>query len=224
MAEPVKATGIVGTHAKAETEGTSLRSKMHGKSSGLRNILIGAVIVAVLIWGGYQIFPTNSASGSTIPLAGRLLIGVMIFLLAGAIAKLLSLLGAGDSKELKSIIRAIAGVILVLFVAFSGVGSWISRSLDWGVNCLDKGDCGPRADDIPTINGGTVFIPQSGEKTFYAIGKVRLNNFIGYCLDVSPKGRFWVTWNEAISIIYIKAKSGKKTKVTVTSRPGGCIQ
>jgi hypothetical protein len=219
-----KPTGIVGTHAEAETEGTALRNAEHKRGSNLRNIAILAVLTVAGIYAGYQIFPSGSGTsgGATLSLGGRLLIGVILYLMAKSIAKLLHVLGIlGKDKDKEestvSIIKA-AGVLTVLLsLVFSGTGLWVSKNIDRIDVCLATGDCEPRIEDIPVIHdGGSVVFQTRETKNFYVEGEVLLvNNNAHYCLNIGPPGVFERRVEAGGRHVYITSVSGDKELASV---------
>jgi hypothetical protein len=220
-----KPTGIVGTHAEAETEGTALRNAEHKRGANLRNIGILAVLTVAGIYAGYQFFPSdgNTTGGTTLSLGGRLLIGVILFLMAKSIAKLLHVLGIfGKDKDKEesavSIIKA-AGVLTVLLsLVFSGFGTWASRNIDRIEACAGNGDCESRIEDIPTIrDGGSIKIPRGATRSFYILGTVTVTNFQNCHYLEYDEDTFAVTPRAGGRFNDFKARSGKKELAVVTS-------
>lgn len=219
MATSETPTGIVGAHARAETEGTAVREKMHKGSAGLRNILLFIVVLAAVVIGGYQIFP-KLASGEgilSLSLAGRLFVAAIVIFLASPIGKLAEMFGVPKSENVAPIVRAAGITALLFFLAFSASGQRIGREIDHIDNCIGHSDCSQRSDDIPYTNGGTVRLGPGDSTTFYAQGKVRITNYKDYCLDFEPDELFYITWTSDVLNVYIEPRSGKKELVTVTS-------
>lgn len=218
-----KPTGIVGTHAEAETEGTELRKAEHKRSLNLRKLGLIAILTVAGIYAGYQIFPAQAdvSGGFTLSLGGRIVIGILIYLMAKSIAKLLHILGLLEKDKEESTITLVkaAGVLTILLsLVFSGFGTWASRSIDRIEACAGDGDCEMRVEDIKTIrDGGSIRIPRGATKSFYILGTVTVTNFehchyLAYdtnMFDVVPRagGRH----ND------FTAYSGKKELAVVTS-------
>lgn len=100
----------------------------------------------------------------------------------------------------------LAGISLLLALAFTLPRYWSNIS--------------NAPSDFPVYDNSTLIkIPRGEDLTFYAVGKVRLRNYENYCLGVSPKGVFNVTWSDGVNVVYIEAKSGKRELATVTSKP-----
>lgn len=141
-------------------------------------------------------------------------IGVAILLF------ILSLFLPDEPKAVKYMKRLLflAAILVALFTFFSsGFGAGAARTIERTEACIGYQDCGPRADDIPIIDGGTLRIPKDGHMSFFAVGKVALVNYANYCLNISPSGVFEITWSKDVRRVYIKPKSGKRELATVTS-------
>jgi hypothetical protein len=138
----------------------------------------------------------------------------------GGVVILLGLLVSYKFKQLGGLLLILGAGFLLLAFFFPSIGTVTDRTIGRIEACSVNNDCGPRASDIPHINGGSVDIPRGGQKSFYASGKVALLNKIGYCLDVSPRGVFDLTWIQNGRRYYIESFDGTTQFVTVTSLPG----
>lgn len=66
-----KATGVAGLHAKAQTEGTAIRTKTHKQNPTLLFTILAIVATLVVIIGGYSLSGNGTSEGtSTTPVAG----------------------------------------------------------------------------------------------------------------------------------------------------------
>lgn len=121
---------------------------------------------------------------SSLPLF--ILLGVVLIIVSSFVPK-------EPRKWLPGALKGIAVLIIIIAFALSGFGERIAREIHRGEDCAANNDCGPRADDIPTINGGTVNIGAGETKTFYVVGTVTVtNNNICYYLDIAPRNAFAV--------------------------------
>lgn len=120
-------------------------------------------------------------------------------------------------KDIKRVVLVVGLCIGLFTFAVSGFGSWAAKNVTNAEDCAAYGDCGPRAGDFSTVNGGTVEVPVGGSITFWAIGKVELQNRLGYYLNVSPAKPSEVTWTVDARVYYFKSNDGGKRLLTVTS-------
>jgi len=171
-----------------------------------------AVAVFFIITGGRNTPASDAVIIGTSSLSLFLLIALVLFVVSFVVTN-------APQKWLPNALKGLAALVVIIALAFSGVGDWAARLVNQTEACLGNQDCGPRAGDYPIINGGTVNFARGETKTFYVEGTVALTNFNScYYLGIGPSGTFRINSEADHRVNYITARSGVRELAVVTSR------
>lgn len=112
----------------------------------------------------------------------------------------------------------------VLFLATVALAAfWLSPFLGWAANSLDRGinhgDWSASSDYVPHVIGGTFRVPAGKQMTADITGKVRIPIPVHHCINVSPDGKFFISWDDSLSNAYIEPRSGGMERVTISALP-----
>lgn len=146
---------------------------------------------------------------SSWPTPSDILLDPVVWFIVGIV-----LLGIVTSQT--GLIRAIAGILLLILIFGFGLNGCTERTLEWFDRGLNHGDWSEQADYYRTVSNGTVWMRRGVPEKFYVVGEVRLiNNNDFTLLRISPGGRFHIREQDESRVVFIRAKSGKKELVLV---------
>lgn len=120
-------------------------------------------------------------------------------------------------KWARSSVLVVGALMLVITITFSGFGQGAERGINWLERGVANNDWGPRADDIPFINGGTYAVRRGRTVHLHIQGTVAFTNYIGHCLNFSPTRKLDILSSGDWRRTEVTPLSGKKELITVTS-------
>lgn len=207
MAE-AQATGIAGTHAKAEVEGTSVRKASHKKNASLASVTVGIILAIALIAGAYAVFTGDRTSTGTFPYITALTIGI-ILVIASFFAP----------KKFKQWVLGAGVLLFLLGWVFSPYGIWAKNQIERGGACLAYQDCDVRTGAIPVINNGTLRLGPGQTIEAIFVGQVTVTVPAHHCLQYIPASKFYYDETAGATRSFLTPKSGEPTEVRVHAVP-----
>lgn len=199
------------------TSATKERQEAHKFFKGrFLVIFLGVVGFVAVIVLGYWVRSLFNAELSELPLSTAIPVAILLFIISWAMPKFKKAPWLTDTI-------AIAGVIILGYALLtSGFGDAFRRTIDQAERCVGNQDCGPRAYEVPLINGGTLDIPAGTTKVVRIKGTVALQNRARYCLNISPQWSYAVEWTPDARRIYVTQLDNNDPPVTtITSIPVG---
>ncbi len=225
-----KVQTVGGASSKVEAVSTTVVEKKKEESSPSSHRWLWVILLAVAIAMIYALFhfdiidldmvqrPVNSLrdifAGWT--LWHGIVLAIILFAISWAMPKF------KKAPWLTDTIGALG--ILVLFLTFinSGFGNALRDNLEDAERCVEFQDCGPRYDEVPTINGGTLDVQAGTTKVVRIKGTVVLQNRANYCLNISPEWNYAIAWSPDARRIYLTQLDNDHPEITtITSIPVG---
>ncbi len=111
-------------------------------------------------------------------------------------------------------IGALGILVLFLTAVNSGFGNALRDNIEDAERCVEFQDCGPRYDDIPLINGGTIDVPAGTTKVVRILGTVVLQNRANYCLNISPEWNYAIGWSSDRRRVYLTQLDNERPEIT----------
>ena len=119
---------------------------------------------------------------------------------------------------LKKPLGPLAWLILALIVVVH-LSPFFGRLWEGADRRLNDGDWSTPADYVPRVNGGTFRVAAGDSKTVDIRGTVKVPIPVHHCLDISPRGKFHISWDSYISNAFITPKDGGVERTTIVALP-----
>lgn len=216
-------SGIVGSHARAEVEGTTLRTISHIQFKDHLRIVVTAIIVVSAVNYGNSII-NSDGTGNTLSLGEVGIWAAIVVFFYGAYLTFKS-----GAAALPKMFFTFGVILLLLLGAISYVfgPNAVDGLLQDARNLSSKTSTDEGASNIngaPQMlgDGNMIHTPKGGiSRTWIEdSATVFADNYEDYCLNVSPSKTFLVLpTSPDLKLFTIQALSGKRTLVTITSKP-----